>query len=111
LIYSLLDGANQIVPAHLRAALSLWDYADASARYIFGDSLGDPDSDTILNALRSHPEGLSRTHISGLFHHNKPASEIARALALLVRSGKARCELIKTGRRGVERWMATSVFS
>jgi hypothetical protein len=35
------------------AALTLWRYCDASARYIFGDLVGDPVADTILRALRN----------------------------------------------------------
>jgi hypothetical protein len=31
----------------------LWDYAEESARYIFGDATGDPVADAILQALRN----------------------------------------------------------
>src|SRR5437773_2051459 len=42
LIYALLDCSRAICQEHLRAALALWQYAEASARFIFGDALGDP---------------------------------------------------------------------
>ena len=67
LIYALLDGKSNISPDHLRAALAIWDYADESARYIFGSATGDPVQDTILSSLQSEPDGLSRTDISRLF--------------------------------------------
>jgi hypothetical protein len=41
MIYALLDKANQIDVAHLRAAAAVWNYCDASAARIFGASLGD----------------------------------------------------------------------
>src|SRR5690606_35406405 len=35
MIYALLDGSNEIDACHLRAALAIWDYCDASAKTIF----------------------------------------------------------------------------
>src|SRR5918998_6470629 len=40
-LYAVLDCSHEIGAAHLKAALALWDYAEDSARYIFGDSPGD----------------------------------------------------------------------
>ena len=34
-----------------RGALAVWEYAEHSARYIFGDALGDPLADEILAAI------------------------------------------------------------
>src|SRR6516162_2583405 len=48
LVYALLDQAPQIDVVHLDAALVLWHYCVASARYIFGDLVGNPTADTIL---------------------------------------------------------------
>ena len=39
-----LDGADKIRREHLDAALAVWDYCEASARYIFGDALGDSNT-------------------------------------------------------------------
>jgi len=50
LIYALLDCAREIRAEHLRAALAIWTYCEASARFIWGDSLGDPTADEILRA-------------------------------------------------------------
>ena len=78
LIYALLDSRNEIDPAHLEAALALWRYAEQSARYIFGDTLGDPVADTILTALRqAGPEGMARGDIyRQLFQGNQSGSRI-----------------------------------
>ena len=52
-LYAVLDLSPEVRPAHLRAALALWDYADASAARIFGDRLGNAIADAILDALRA----------------------------------------------------------
>ena len=61
LIYALLDGTATIRAEHLLAALAVWEYAEASARYIFGDALGNPVADRVLEQLRAAPQGLTRT--------------------------------------------------
>jgi len=45
-IYALLDRETEVRKVHLEAALAVWNYCEASARYIFGDALGDPLADT-----------------------------------------------------------------
>ena len=50
-IYAVLDGSDGVIrPVHLKAALAMWQYYEDSARFIFGDSIGDPVADTILQA-------------------------------------------------------------
>ena len=108
LIYALLDGAAKIQRTHLEAALAVWNYAEASARYVFGDALGDPVADELLNALRAQPEGLTRKEISTVvFARNRAASEITRALDALHARGLARFESEGTRGRPAERWYAT----
>jgi hypothetical protein len=109
LLYSLLDGRGEIGTDHLGAALAVWEYAEASVRYIWGDALGDPIADEILRALRAAGSvGMSRTAISNLFGRNRNAGQIGRALAMLVAAGKARMEKQDyTGGRPVEMWFAT----
>ena len=53
LIYALLDGAREIDRVHIEAGLAMWNYCKASARYIFGDLLGNTAADAILRALRT----------------------------------------------------------
>jgi len=82
LLYALLDGAGVIGPDHLLAALAVWEYAEASARYIFGDALGNPMADRILEQLRMEPGGLARTDIRNLFGRHGKGSDIDLAIAL-----------------------------
>ncbi len=48
---------------HLRAALAVWQYCADSARYILGNSLGDPVADKLLQNLHKSSKGLSQTQI------------------------------------------------
>ena len=104
LIYALLDQSPRIQSRHLKAALALWDYAQASARFIFGESLGDPVADEVLAALRSSPSGLTRTEISSLFGGHRKSGDIGRALVVLAQSGLASCKAEPTGGRPDEWW-------
>ena len=56
-VYALMDSSVAIELEHLKAALAVWDYAEASARYIFGDATGDPVADSIEEMLTGAPEG------------------------------------------------------
>ncbi|MDW8259726.1 MAG: hypothetical protein RML32_09815 [Gammaproteobacteria bacterium] len=90
LVYALMDGAEAIDRPHLLAALALWEYAEGSARVIFGDALGDPVADEILRALRAAGKaGLTRTQIRDLFRRHQSAERIGAALELLARLGLA----------------------
>jgi len=108
MIYALLDCSNVIRKEHLTAAIALWDYAEASARYIFGDAMGDAVADEILGALRRSPSGLTRTQISEALGRNQKADRINRALALIERNGLARFVREDTGGRPGERWFAAT---
>jgi hypothetical protein len=104
MIYALMDGSAVIQEPHLAAGLALWTYSEDSARFVFGDATGDPEADTIADALRTTPR-LSREAISNLFSRHVPAQRIAAALALLARLGKAHTVKQATGGRPVEFWM------
>jgi hypothetical protein len=106
MIYALLDQTHTIQPAHLRAALGLWRYCEASARYIFGDAVGDPVADELLRALRqAGPDGMTRSALHELFGHH--SERLAKALALLFEHGKIRRKIRNgTGGRPAEIWSA-----
>jgi Protein of unknown function (DUF3987) len=58
--YALLDCAKEISLAHLRAGYAVWRYSEDSTRYIFGNRLGDPSEQHLLDAARDvHPDGLN----------------------------------------------------
>ncbi|MBI2842380.1 MAG: DUF3987 domain-containing protein [Armatimonadetes bacterium] len=107
-VYALLDCSELIRLEHLKAALAVWRYCENSARYIFGDSLGDPVADELLKALRSANEGMTRTEISKHFGRHKSAQEIGRALVTLHERGLVRREREEPAEgRPTERWHAT----
>jgi hypothetical protein len=108
LIYALLDGAANIDLQHIKAALAVWEYPEASAAHIFGASLGDPVADDIYRALRhAGREGMTRTALRDLFGRHQSADRIGAALALLASNGKARMEIKQSGGRPAESWIAT----
>ena len=106
-LYAAMDQSNTIEEEHLLAALALWDYAESSARYIFGGATGDPVADRIMEALRARPDGLTRTEIRDLFKRNESGERIDQALTLLLAVGHARSTREETGGRPVERWFAS----
>jgi hypothetical protein len=106
-LYAAMDESASIEREHLEAALALWDYAEESARYIFGDATGDPVADAILQALRNAGDsGLTRTEIRDLFKRHQGADRINAALGELLRLGRVRRKTEQTGGRPTERWVA-----
>jgi len=108
-LYALLDCSNVIRLAHLEAALAFWRYAEDSARFIFGDAMGDPLADEVLRLLReSSPDGLTRTDLYNLFGRNRKGSEISASLSLLAEHGLAYNQIEPTEGRKAERWFANT---
>jgi hypothetical protein len=107
MLYALLRGTETIALPDMDAALEVWRYCEDSARYIFGNDLGDETADTILRALKSCPQGVTRTEISELFSRNADSAEIGRALLLLKSKRLAKCRKEGNIGRPVERWFAS----
>jgi hypothetical protein len=105
-LYALLDASSIINSRHLAAAVEVWRYCEDSARFIFGDSLGDDTADRILQALRRTSEGLTRTDISSLFDRTKSADQISIALNRLSTMRLAHSTTESTKGRPTERWFA-----
>jgi hypothetical protein len=111
MIYALLDCESMIGRQHLEAALAVWKYCEDSTRYIFGEAMGDPVADSILDALKeAGADGLTRTQLSDLFKRHTSAAAIHRALSSLSEAGRvaSRKEPKESpeGGRPVERWFA-----
>ena len=105
-LYAALDGADAMKLPHLMAALAVWQYAEDSARYIFGDATGDPVADRIHESLLQFGE-MTRTDInSKVFGRHVSAGRISQALALLHKVSKARFEKRETEGRSIEVWRA-----
>jgi hypothetical protein len=125
MVYALLDGSSVIDEAHLRAALGLWAYADASAKLVFatedrttgrnkasGKPLSGLEPDDLVGMVRAKlqqaPDGLTRTQVLDAFSRNLAADQLAKALAALQACGQACVEKERTGKPGApaERWRA-----
>jgi hypothetical protein len=91
LLYAVLDGSDKIKVVHLKAALALWKYCEDSARYLFGENVGDRFTDELLQALR-RSGGMSRIQIRDHFHRHQSKDKIDAALVTLQRQKRAQCE-------------------
>ena len=98
-VYAAIDGTALIQPHHLEAGLAVWRYCEASARYIFGDSTGDPVADRIIAELQAKGP-LTRTSVRDLFDRNMPADKIAGAIGRLIGWGRVVEAEVHSGGRG-----------
>ncbi len=85
-LYALLAESPVICPEHLAAALAFWNYCEHSARFVFGDAVGNPVADRILKALRANGS-MTQDGIVNLWGRNVPAVAITAALETLVCAG------------------------
>jgi hypothetical protein len=107
-IYALLEGRREVGMGHLESALAVWDYCESSAKFIFGQTLGDADAEKLLAALRRAPEGLTRTQIvCDVFQKNKSKVALTGLLDRLFNLGVIHRVSAPTGRPGPvpERWL------
>ena len=51
LLYALMDEAALVDEPHLAAAEAVWEYAERSVAYVFGDTTGNRDADALLALL------------------------------------------------------------
>jgi hypothetical protein len=104
--YAILDRSTVIRAEHVLAALAVWQYCAASARWIFGDATGDPIADAILGALR-RGGAMRRLDLVNLFDRNVNRTRLDRALTLLLAAGLVgRRTDPETGGRPAEVWYA-----
>jgi hypothetical protein len=104
LLYALLDCAPVIRVEHLRAALAVWNYCEASAAHVFGDRVGDKLADQLLSELRERQ--MTRSDMRDMLGGRVPSDRIDAALELLASAGLARCNRENTGGRPAETWHA-----
>ena len=105
-LYAAIDRAMEIQLPHLEAAMAVWEYCEASAAYIFGNSTGDPIADRILDSLQVGE--MTRSEMHYLFNKNAKPGRIDQALNLLKRGRLARMEprQSENGGRPAEVWYA-----
>lgn len=78
LLFSLLDGGEEIGLNHLQAAEALWHYCRDSAKWAFMESRFSKDARKLLEGLNSAgSKGLTRSQIiSGIFSNNIASSAL-----------------------------------
>ena len=107
LLYALLDEATEVRVEHLGAALNVWRFAEASAEWIFGDSLGDEVADQVLQLIRAAgPEGATRTDMHNALGRHVQAHRLNLALEAIQAAGRARAATIATAGRSAQVWTA-----
>jgi hypothetical protein len=89
-LYAALDGSRVIQFPHLEASLAVWQYAEASARCIFGEATGDSVADRILEALGNGE--MDRTAMIHLFGRHMSAARISQSLSMLQAASRVRME-------------------
>ena len=97
LVYALLDGADHIAEPHLKAALAMWQYAQASALYIFQNQAADPLEEKVLKLLGQKP--LTATELHAALQRNVPKERLQPVLQHLEAQRKIRIWHEKTGGR------------
>jgi hypothetical protein len=79
MIYALLDGRQEIILPHLKAAEAVWRFCDASARWAFEDHQFSYPAMKLIRALEHEP--MSRGEITNkVFNRNLTKKEIDEAL-------------------------------
>ncbi|WP_319522183.1 DUF3987 domain-containing protein [uncultured Desulfosarcina sp.] len=96
MLYALLDRTNVIEPVHLRAALAVWDYCHASARFIFGNRESNPYSRRIMAAVKAGPKSMTDLH--SLFNRQLSKADLDEAVQELIAQGTV--ELVKEKTNG-----------
>jgi hypothetical protein len=105
LIFALLDGERIIRVPHLEAALDIWRFSEASARFIFQQFTGTENSgaEKVLQALASGPK--TQTEINNLFGGNRSKEFLATLRESLLKTGRITIGHASPNGRKVEVWI------
>lgn len=103
LIYALLDKKKMIEPVHLKSALAVWAYCEASAKALFSGRGIYKIDDKILSFLESGD--LTLTQINSKLGRNIKSQEIKSALQRLIDANIVQFKIENSGGR------PTTIFS
>ena len=95
MIYSLLDASNTISVDHLESALTVWQYCEESAGFIFAGREVNPYSQKILDLLRSEGEKTA-TEIYEHFNRHIKKDQLEQSILEMVSQKKVEVDKIKT---------------
>lgn len=102
-IYAVLDGSSWIEPGHMRAALAVWEYSEASVNRIF-EQIQSGNEDRIVSLLKEAGK-LKRTDIHSMLGNNLSGAEIDRIKESLVSNRFISVNVVHGGRgRPSEEW-------
>lgn len=104
LIYTLLDGEAVIRDAHLKAALALWSYCEASARYLFERPEDNRLTKRVIEALKAGPMTQSELNKALKVDRKDQHDALRNAMQRLQESGRVAAEKQPTGGRPVQVW-------
>ena len=108
-ICALMNESDTIRLPHLRVGLAIWEYALASARFLFGNTQTGKFERRLQRILEKAQGGLTRTEISSALNHHANADQIASALERLKERGLAKSKNKLTPGRRAELWFAKSM--
>jgi hypothetical protein len=84
MLYAAIDGINKINLEHLRAALALWQYCEASVNFIFKARSGDPVKAKVQQYLEAAGEaGMTRSGIGEALGNHVRSAELELVLTSL----------------------------
>ena len=100
MLYSLLEQSARIEDRHLLAALELWRYVEDSVAHVFGNQTGHGTADSLHDALKNVPDGMTRTELHAHFSNHMSKLQIDEGLRILLEAGiiEGRKEHRKSGR-------------
>jgi Protein of unknown function (DUF3987) len=93
-LYALLDQSNIVRTEHLNAALALWQYAEKSARLIFGDRTGDRNVDKAKAWLKQQGN-ITLTELHNLFGRNLKKVDLDWIVSVLLGEGFATIDSVQ----------------
>lgn len=99
LAYALADRSDVIDEPHLSAALAIWQYVEDTAEWMFGVHVDGAAVDKLVAYIAdAGTRGRTRTQIyAEHYSKHKAAAEIAAVLGELMKDGRVREEIDRTG--------------
>jgi hypothetical protein len=111
MLYALLDGKATIDLLHLKAALAVWNYCEASAKEVFrgsGESVETSSLAVSVLGIIEGKNGINRSEILRLLPRATKANALTDALCSLQANGLAHPKQLASDGAGrpAERWFA-----
>ncbi len=108
LLFCLLDEEATVRRQHLKAALAVWQFCEASAMAIFGDATADPEANRVLEFLSTGEK--TQTELRDLFGRNLSGDRLASILSELQAVGRIEQRKEKGRGRPVTMWFLNPNF-